>query len=230
MRYKNILLDFDDTLIDTQGFASKCLWEMYGEHDLGRYFDSHNHFLKCYHDHIRQLWEDYSLGVIDKSTLLKERFQRVFSHLPEVDSEFITTLNGDFMTRVVQIDRAIDGAKELLCYLKDKGYKLVMLSNGFTELQYRKMKNVGFEGLFDEIILSDVVGVNKPHPQIFELALGRVGGTAQNSIMIGDNYLADIQGAMNAGMDQVWYNAYNEEVEVAPTYTVYHLKDIMQIL
>lgn len=230
MRYKNILLDFDDTLIDTQGFASKCLEKMYCDYDMHRYFESSNEFLTHYHKHIHQLWEDYSLGIIDKATLLKERFNRPFAHLPQVDDHFTNMLNDDFLTRVVHINETIDGAKELLLYLKDKKYKLIMLSNGFTELQYHKIKNVGFEGIFDEIILSDVAGVNKPHPQIFELALEKAGGTSYNTIMIGDNYLADIKGAMNSGIDQIWYNAGNEQPEVEPTYTVYHLKDIMHIL
>lgn len=230
MRYKTVFLDFDDTLIDTQAYATKCLKGLYSDFDLDKYFENVEEFLTIYHTNTRKLWEDYALGLVDKPTLLRQRFEKPFLHVPHLIGNFTANLNDEFMERVVFIDLVIEGAKELLEYLKKKGYKLVMLSNGFTEIQYKKIKNVGFENIFDVVILSDVVGVNKPDSKIFEYALEKSATRAKETIMIGDSYLADIQGAMDAGIDQIWYNPNGVKADKIPTYEISHLDQIKNIL
>lgn len=229
MKYTTVFLDFDDTLIDTQGFASKCLKEIYDHHNINVYYPTCDEFLKVYHKHTHGLWEAYALGQIDKETLLRERFYKPFEHLPQVTDAYKDNMNQDFMRRVVKIDSPIEGAKELMEYLKPK-YKIVMLSNGFSEMQYKKMENAGLAQYFDEVILSDVVGVNKPHPDIFTYALQQSGSTAASTIMIGDSFLADIEGAMKSNIDQIWYNPRNEKADVEPTYMVHHLAEITNII
>lgn len=229
MKYTTVLLDFDDTLIDTQGYATTCLHNLYGKHQLGQYFSSEAEFTSIYHKHVGKLWEDYALGKIDKQTLLNTRFNKTFEHVPSITSMFLEDLNQDFIQLVIQNDIHIDGAKDILEYLKTK-YQIVMLSNGFSEMQYDKLDNAGFTPYFDDVILSDVVGVNKPHPEIFSFALKKLGVNANQTIMIGDNYMADIKGAMDSGIDQIWYNPKMEKVEQNPTYTVRSLYEIKDIL
>ena len=229
-KYKNIFLDFDDTLIDTQGFATKCLKELFEEYSLCEYFESKEIFLEIYHKHTSKLWEDYALGLVDKETLLKERFEKPFNHIPHIIGDFTDTLNNSFIEKVIQIDLLIDGACDLLSYLKQKNYKIVMLSNGFTEIQYQKIDKVGWNDFFDFIILSDVIGVNKPDPIIFQKALDISDSKVNESIMIGDSYLADIQGAININMDQIWFNPNHQQAAQQPTYTVDKLSKIKNIL
>lgn len=229
MKYTTILLDFDDTLIDTQGFAEKCLKGVYADHNVQQYYPTFEDFIKVYSQNTHRLWELYALGEIDKQTLINGRFYKPFEDFGDASREYLDEMNRDFMSRVVHIDDHIDGAKEILEYLKPK-YKIVMLSNGFSELQYDKLSNAGFAKYFDEIVLSDVVGVNKPHPDIFNYALNKMRVNREESIMIGDNYLTDIQGAMNSGIDQIWYNPENKDVEKNPTYTVARLTEIINIL
>lgn len=228
--YKNIFIDFDDTLIDTQGFATKCLTELYDEYSLTNYFDSQDQFLTTYHKHTKKLWEDYALGLVDKDTLLRERFEKPFAHVPQIIGRFTENLNRHFLEKVVEIDWLIDGALDLLEYLKEKDYKIIMLSNGFTEMQYKKINKVGFDKYFDHVILSDAVGKNKPDPIIFEEALRINHSKVEESVMIGDSYMTDIQGAINIGMDQIWYNPQKLVAEVEPTYVVSKLPDIKAIL
>lgn len=229
MKYTTILLDFDDTLIDTQGYAEKCLRGIYTDYNISTYYPTFEDFIEVYSKNTHHLWELYALGEIDKRTLIDKRFYKPFEQFSTVSREYLDEMNKDFMTRVVHIDYHIDGAKELLEYLKPK-YKIVMLSNGFTELQYDKLESVGFTKYFDEVVLSDVVGVNKPHPGIFNFAMNKVGANIEETIMIGDNYLADIKGAMDSNIDQIWYNPNSLNGEEKPTFTVKTLQEIAQIL
>ena len=229
-KYKNIFLDFDDTLIDTQGFATKCLKELFEEYSLNEYFISEDSFLKIYHTHTKKLWEDYALGTIDKETLLKQRFEKPFAHVPQIIGEFTTELNKRFIEKVVHIDILIEGAEDLLFYLKNKNYKIIMLSNGFTEMQHKKIGSVGWDDYFDFVILSDEIGVNKPNPIIFQKALETSLSNVEESIMIGDSYLADVQGAMGVNLDQIWYNPLQQKASKRPTYTVSKLAEIITIL
>lgn len=229
MKYTTVFLDFDDTLIDTQGYASKCLYTLYAKHGLDKYFDTPQTFITKYHKHLNKLWEDYALGKINKETLNGTRFDKTFEDIEGIERDFLTHLSEDFLNKVVKIDMQIDGAQEILEYLKPK-YKIVMLSNGFSELQYEKLKSVGFTAFFDDVVLSDILTVNKPHPDIFNFALEKNGTTAEKTIMIGDNYLSDIKGAMDSGIDQIWYNPKKEKVQNEPTYTVEKLLEIVDIL
>lgn len=229
MKYTTILLDFDDTLIDTQGYAERCLQGIYKDYKIENFFSSYDEFVSVYMKYTHQLWDLYALGKIDKQVLINDRFYKPFEGKEGATRKYLDEMNRDFMSRVVHIDAYIDGSKEILEYLKPK-YKIVMLSNGFSELQYNKLDSVGFTHYFDKVVLSDVVGVNKPHPDIFKYALKSVGAYERDSIMIGDNLLADIKGAMNSNIDQIWFNPGNKEADEKPTYTVSRLEEIKNIL
>jgi len=98
-------------------------------------------------------------------------------------------------------------------------------------MQYKKMDSAGLSSYFDKVILSDIVGVNKPHPDIFAYALNEVGQIRDKVIMIGDNLINDIQGALDYGIDQIWFNP--EDIspgDIKPTYTVRSLDEIRKIL
>jgi putative hydrolase of the HAD superfamily len=106
-----------------------------------------------------------------------------------------------------------------------------MCSNGFHEVQYKKLKACGLKDYFDTIILSEDAGVNKPAPQFFDYALQQSGAQRESTLMIGDNLQTDIMGAMAAGLDALFFNRYPEyEKTTAPTFTVTSLRDIMKIL
>jgi putative hydrolase of the HAD superfamily len=121
-------------------------------------------------------------------------------------------------------------APEILTYLREKGYGLHLITNGFEETQWRKLRNSRLDGYFAEVITSERSGSVKPNPGIFEYALKRTGASLRESIMIGDNPDADIQGALNMGMDCIFVNHGPDEVPSPATYSVRNLRELESIL
>jgi len=118
-------------------------------------------------------------------------------------------------------------------YLKQKGYRMHMTSNGFHEVQYKKLAACGLRDYFDTIILSEDAGVNKPSPLYFDYALKVSGASRDTTLMIGDNLQSDILGALNAGLDAMLFNRWaieQKDIPQEPTFIVDNLRDIMRIL
>ena len=108
-----------------------------------------------------------------------------------------------------------------------------MCSNGFHEVQYKKLAACGLRDYFDTIILSEDAGVNKPSPAYFDYALRHAGASRETTLMIGDNLQTDILGALNAGIDALLFNRWNVDVNDSPqtpTFVVSNLRDIINIL
>ena len=125
----------------------------------------------------------------------------------------------------------VDGAKELMDYLRDKGYRMHMCSNGFHEVQYKKLHSCGLFDHFTTIILSEDAGANKPSQQFFDYAFQQSGASPETTIMIGDNFNTDIMGAKKAGLDTIYFNRFPEYPASEPvTYEVHSLHDIIGIL
>lgn len=231
MRYTDILIDLDDTLIDTATNTKDTVREIYNDYHLNKYFDMFDSFFSFYHTNVSKLWDMYNKGQISKDEIQKNRFHSSLGHLKDFDNERIQTINSDYIGRIMKKETLIEGALELLEYLKPR-YKIHILSNGFTEMQYTKMESAGLScNYFTNIILSDKVGVNKPHPDIFKYAIEKTGVTPNNIIMIGDNIQTDIKGAYDSNIDQIWFNPEDKPFdEFKPTYIINKLSEIKNIL
>ena len=119
---------------------------------------------------------------------------------------------------------------EILQYLQNKNYRMHLVTNGFEKVQYGKIQHAKIDSFFDQVITSEASGSLKPNKEIFDYALRKTGASTEESIMIGDNLDADIQGGINAGMDTIFVNHLNVTPHVEPTYVVYHLKELENIL
>ena len=115
---------------------------------------------------------------------------------------------------------------EILTWLKEKGYVLHLITNGFEKTQHSKLKYAGLDGFFTEVITSEGSNSLKPHKEIFEYAFRKTGAAPKESIMLGDSIEVDIQGAINAGIDQVYVNHLRQEPAIRPTYMVHSLKEL----
>lgn len=231
MKYTDILIDLDDTLIDTATNTKETVREIYNDYHFSRYFDTFDDFFSFYHTNVSRLWDLYNKGQIAKEEIQKNRFYSSLSHLDGFDNKKIQTINNDYIGRIMKKEALIEGALDILEYLKPK-YRMHILSNGFTEMQYTKMESAGLScNYFSNIILSDKVGVNKPHPDIFRYAIEKTGVKSNEIVMIGDNIQTDIKGAYDSNIDQIWFNPEDKtSYEFKPTHTVKKLSDIKDIL
>lgn len=234
-KYKDLFIDFDDTLYDTYGNAVIALRETFEAFQLGRFFEDPQIFYDAYWTANISLWSRYSKGEITRSYLIVERFRRPLSEGKglEVTESLCLEMSDKFLDFCSSKPGVIDGAHELMDYLRDKGYRMHICSNGFHEVQYKKLAACGLGDYFDTIILSEDAGANKPSPLYFDYAFKVSVANRESTLMIGDNLQSDILGAMNAGIDAMLFNRWQVSPEEFPqnlTFAVDHLRDIMSIL
>ncbi len=231
MKYQDIFIDLDDTVWDFHTNSEIALEVIYHRYELSRYYPSFNEYYKIYSEKNTELWNLYHHGRITKESLVIERFRYPLQRIGLYDNQLVSQLNTDYLSVLSEQKNLVPGAKSLLDYLKQRSYHLHIISNGFKEVQFKKLESAGIASYFEKIILSDEVGVNKPHPDIFKYALNKTSATQNASLMIGDNYDADIWGAMQSGIDQIYFNPQRKPIpDKLPTYEVCTLAEIHDIL
>ncbi len=233
MNFSDLFIDFDDTLYDTRGNAVVSLSEMFEYFQLGRYFDDPQFFYSEYWKTNVELWDKYAKGEITRDFLIVERFRRPLSFGKglEPTREFCLEVSDKFLEFCGNKSGLVEGAMDLIKYLKSKGYRLHICSNGFHEVQYKKLNACGLLPYFDTIILSEDAGVNKPDVRFFEYALRKTGAISYKTLMIGDNLSTDIKGAQNAGIPTMYFNRKSESANLQNIdYEIHSLKEAMEIL
>lgn len=187
------------------------------------------------------LWTRYSRGEITRDYLITERFRRPLMvserfRLTSHDSRltpYLLDISDRFLDFCASKPGVVEGAHELMDYLRSRGYRMHMCSNGFHEVQYKKLDACGLRDYFTTIILSEDAGVNKPAPQYFDYALQQADADRRTTLMIGDNLQTDILGALNAGLDAMLFNRWQvdvKEIPQTPNYVVDSLRDIKAYL
>lgn len=234
-KYKDLFIDFDDTLYDTHGNAEIALRETFEAFHLERYFPDPQIFYDVYWQTNIDLWTRYSKGEITRDFLIVERFRRPLSSGINLDvtEQFCLEVSDLFLDFCSSKPGVIEDAHELMDYLKRKGYKIHMTSNGFHEVQYKKLAACGLRDYFDTIILSEDAGANKPSPLFFDYALKQTGAQRESTLMLGDNLQTDILGALSSGIDAMLFNRWNVDIKncpQVPSFIVNNLKEIMKVL
>ncbi len=236
--YKDLFIDFDDTLYDTRGNAIIALSELYEEMGFGELLESEEKFYEAYWQTNLALWGQYSRNEITRDYLIVERFRRPLSECAIQKKEnwptadYCLQVSDVFLSLCSSKPGLLDGARELMDDLRRKGYRMHLCSNGFHEVQYKKLRACGLMDYFDSVILSEDAGANKPSATFFEYALRTTGAKRESTLMIGDNYQSDIVGALDAGIDAMLYLRWDPDF-VPPrkvNYVVPTLRDISAIL
>ena len=233
MRYSDLFLDFDDTLYDTHGNAVIALQELFEALQLGDFFTDPHQFYDEYWKANIDLWTRYSKAEITRDYLMVERFRRPLScgEGLEPTEEYCRNASDLFLDYCSTKPGLVEGARELVDYLKGKGYRMHICSNGFHEVQYKKLQSCGLYDQMDTIILSEDAGANKPSPQFFDYAFEVSKAPKASTLMIGDNWGTDILGAKQAGLDTAWLNRFPDYPAPEPvTFEVTSLRQLMEIL
>tara|TARA_R110002073_G_scaffold336208_1_gene530915 strand:- start:50592 stop:51272 length:681 start_codon:yes stop_codon:yes gene_type:complete len=203
MQIKHIFFDLDHTLWDFETNSAKTFEFIFKEHNIHVNLDS---FLYKYIPVNHKYWKLYREEKVSKISLRYNRLKETFDALNYAISDAeINNLAQVYIDNLSNFNTLFEGTIEVLDYLLPK-YEMHIITNGFDEVQRLKLENSKILKYFDKIITSESVGVKKPNPKIFEYALQSANTTAAQSIMIGDNYEADIQGALNMNMQAIFCN------------------------
>ncbi|MBJ7538242.1 pyrimidine 5'-nucleotidase [Marinomonas transparens] len=220
MKYQWILFDADETLFHFDNFAG--LVHMFACHDVN--------FSKADFDEYQSLnkplWVDYQDGRISAEQLQTQRFKQWSERLAISAKE----LNKQFLDSMADICKALPGALELVTHLHQNNVNMGIITNGFTQLQQTRLERTGFHPYFSPVVISEQVGVAKPHPKIFDHALDKMGSPDKSQVlMVGDTLESDILGGINFGLDTCWLNHHNQShpENITPTHQVSSLTDLL---
>ncbi len=229
-KYKHIFFDLDHTIWDFDKNAEETLYELYDIYRLNEIgLPSASTFIETYTRNNHKLWAEYHTGKISKNELRETRFKRTFLELGVHPDMLPLAFEDDYVKLCPTKTNLFPHAHETLQYLQNK-YALHLISNGFKESSELKVGTTNIGGYFQNIIISEIVGVNKPDPAIFEHALALAGTTKNESLMIGDSLEADVYGALNFGMDAIYFNPFNAPKPDNVPLQVTHLKELTPIL
>ncbi|WP_417657858.1 pyrimidine 5'-nucleotidase [Pseudidiomarina aestuarii] len=220
--YDWLLFDADDTLFHFDAFAGlRKMFQGYAVDFTRADYDTYQQLNK-------PLWDAYQAATIDAYTLQTRRFDAWAERL-QVSSE---QLNSRFLQTMADICEPLPGAKELVHAIKPH-VNIGIITNGFTELQHVRLERTGFDAWVDVLVISEEVGIAKPHIDIFEHAFAQMEQPPRDRIlMVGDNPHSDIQGGMNAGIHTCWLNHHGLPcpVGIEPHFEVSNLADLKQLL
>lgn len=223
---KAVFFDLDHTLWDFEKNSALAFRTIF---DLNRIDVDHSDFVALYTPINARYWKLYRDEQISQEELRYGRLRETFGLLDHpVADEQLQLLSGQYIHYLPQYNHLYDGAEEILEYLKPK-YSLHIITNGFHEVQAGKLRNANIEHYFTTITNSELAGCKKPHRDIFEYALRAANAEKPTSIMIGDCIEADVQGALDCGLDAIYFNEHRLEAGSSIT-QVSHLLELKDLL
>lgn len=228
--YRHLFFDLDHTLWDFETNADETLRHLFELHDLSRHGIAVDDFIRVYSDINHALWRLYQAGKVTQQQLRAVRFVRTLTRLGLAEADVPADISAQFTDILPQKKAVFPHTYEVLDYLRDKGYELHLITNGFKDIQHLKLDASRLTGYFQEIVTSECCGHLKPDPRIFQHALERSGANASESLMIGDNLECDVLGAYNAGIDQVYFNPVQRRHFAQTTYEISCLSELKSIL
>ena len=234
MGYRDIFFDFDDTLYDTRGNADIALTEVFRDYGLDRFVSNPQFFYDSYWKINSELWLQYNKNEISKDYLVIERFKRplMLGNGIDVTEELCLKISDSFLSYCSDKPGVLPGCYELLDYLKAEGYRLHICSNGFNEVQYKKLRASNLTDYFSTVVLSEDAPANKPSSRFFDYAFDVTKACKDSTLMVGDNYFADVCGALDYGIDACLYRRWDKTFvpDRDVTFVVNSLKELIDVL
>ena len=229
-KYRHLFFDLDHTLWDFDSNAKESLVELYKLFELDRkLIMQFEEFYATYLKHNTNLWDRYQKGYVTSDDLKWKRMWRTLLDFKIADEALAKEMSAQFLEILPTKKKVFDYTFEILEYLTHKNYSIHIITNGFEKTQWSKLNNSNLSKYFTHVITSEISNSVKPKKEIFEYALNKTNGILEECIMIGDNLDADIQGAINAGMDTIFVNHIKANCLLKPTYTIHHLRELESI-
>ncbi len=230
-KYKHIFFDLDHTLWDFNKNSVKAMEIVYTSIHCEAFekvkFTDFYTIYKTFND---EMWAKYAKGLVTQDDIKFQRFQKTFLHYGVNDQLLMAEFSKMYIDILPEQTFLFPHCKEILTYLTNRSYKLHILSNGFEDVQLKKLTNTKIFSFFNTIITSERVGHPKPHRGIFEFALKQSGALKKESIMVGDSLDIDIKGALDFEMDCIHVNHLNKNLDPFANYTVFDLNELKDIL
>lgn len=206
--YDHLFFDLDNTLWDFKTNSRLAMERTIEQKGLLNNLPSFDEFFEVYEQINHSLWNDYHQKKITKQKLIVERFSQSLKQFG-IDNLDWSELNHEYLENMARQTRLFPQTIETLTILQSKGYKMYIITNGFREVQHKKLENCGIDHFFTKVFISEDIQSIKPHRQIFEHALKSSNAKKEKSVMIGDSWEIDILGALEFGMDQVMFLNHN---------------------
>jgi putative hydrolase of the HAD superfamily len=224
---EHVFFDLDHTLWDFEKNSDLAFKKVFDKQCVTINLDQ---FLEVYKPLNKQYWKLYREEKVSKSELRYGRLKKTFDALAYVISDdLINVIAIEYLDSLSEFNHLFDNTIEILEYLKGK-YKLHIITNGFEEIQVKKLETSKIMRYFDVVVTSESVGFKKPNPKVFNYAIEKANAKNTTSIMIGDSIEADIEGALNIGMKAIHVNFEKEKVNNINFNSIASLLDIKQYL
>ena len=227
--YKNIFFDLDRTLWDFETNSKETLNELFYKYKLNSKIEKFDEFFDVYEKINEKYWDLYRKGKISKEYLRTNRFNSTLKFFDINDFKLSEKFGIDYIKISPQKNNLFAGTIDILEYLYTK-YNLYIITNGFKEVQFIKLRNSNLDKYFKKVFTSEMVGVQKPNSKFFEYAIKHTNSRKTESIVVGDDLKVDILGAKNFGIDQIYFNPKRKKHNQNINFEINNLIEIKNIL
>jgi putative hydrolase of the HAD superfamily len=228
---KHIIFDLDHTLWDFNRNSRETLIFLFSEYQLDQLLStSFEDLLKVYYRVTNKLWAAYDKKEVSKSELRRQRLPQVFAHFDYINKTLAEQVESHYLSICPNKPHLIKGAIEVLNQLKKQNYPLYLLTNGFVDIQHKKITASAITHYFDLIVTSECSGFSKPDRRAFFHLLDQINATPKECLMIGDNLVSDIEGSSAIGMKNIFYNPEKTKHQTLPTFEISELEEILTLI
>lgn len=227
MKYKYILFDVDDTLLDFKKDEENAVIATFKEKGIS----PTPLLVETYSKINLGLWKQFERGEIQKQDITDRRFTYLLKEMNIVGDGI--DFDKNYRRHLSEGGIKITDADTVCDELKAKGYKLYIVTNGIEYIQTKRLNKSGLEKYFDNIFISENFGVQKPKIEYFNMVFREIGCCDKSKyLIIGDSLTSDILGGKNAGIDTCWCNYRNcvNTSEISPDYVITNITELLDIL
>lgn len=214
---KAVIFDLDQTILDRTASLIKFLsWQI--------------NFFQFVPAIKKELFIQRFLELDDNGKVWKDRVYENLIHEFSISHVSKDTLLASYINDFNKFSCCFEHVEKTMIQLKRQGYLIGLISNGRTPFQEHNFYALGLTEFFSSIIVSEAVGLRKPDPAIFLLSCQQLGVKPQDCIFVGDNELADIQGAKAVGMKTIFFHSDPSISTAAADQNLHHFRNFLEIL